>query len=104
FKHVQKGITHMRTVVKKKNIPQWEIIDEVTHIKQGTEIKQLWHLPLTEKKNMEIFATDAKGVKLPQEVLKKYAASFYGTLEEQYQVEFKTTETPSIITRIKIIQ
>jgi hypothetical protein len=101
FKHINDGIVHKRTVVKKKGAPEWRILDEISGMNGDLEIKQLWHIPLSLHNKISLKATEAKGTEIQPLSRDGWYSSLYGQKEKTREFYF-STENAIIDTTIKI--
>jgi hypothetical protein len=99
FAHVSEGITHKRTVTKRKGKPYWDIKDELNDLPEYLQIKQLWHLPL-ENTSVTITALHKNGEAIPPILHEGWYSSLYSHKEETKELHFLTKEdviTASVI-------
>jgi hypothetical protein len=99
FKHIDNKATHKRTVIKKRGIRQWEILDELSH-STNKEMFQYWHPTNEFLKKFKIIATTIDGMEICPIIEQGYYSSLYGKKEEAVQIKFKT-EYSKILTIIK---
>lgn len=96
FLYLDANISFERTVVKKKGLPEWRIIDRVKNKPDGMTVRQLWHTM-----NMDRIVFNSDGIKKQSE---KWCSSYYGTKDDCNQIEFctnyNTIETTIIVKNI----
>lgn len=95
FRHLGKDILHVRKVVKRKNEPQWCVIDEIKNLPFGTTMQQLWH---TNDKKLKI---ESQGNKA--RTTKGWVSDYYGEKEVCDQIMFETNKN-KVTTKITIQQ
>lgn len=93
FLYLGSTISVDRTIIKKKGLPEWTIIDIVNNKPEGTTMRQLWH---TTKKDILSFVSDGEKV-----LTDKWQSSYYGTKDDCDQIEFRT-QNNKITTVIKV--
>ena len=102
FTYIDKGITHRRSIIKKKGKPEWEINDEITNRPSGVQMRQLWHILTPLLKKVKITAFDA-GEKQELKCQKQegWYSSKYGDKEKDTELIF-STDSNRIKTHIEI--
>lgn len=91
FGQLASGITHKRSVVKRKGDTVWQIHDVISNAPGDAKITQLWHLPIEERQNLDVLATDATGKKISSVKGSGWYSSLYGTKEQNVEIAFVTT-------------
>jgi len=97
FAHVQKDINHTRIIIKSKNSPHWQILDEVTPLPAQAKIEQLWHSLPSNKGQLTITPTTT----VKQSTKEGQYSSKYGT-KTASKTTILTSETGHIHTNISI--
>ena len=82
FTYLGADITIERTIIKKKEKPEWKIVDKVNHKPDGLTMRQLWHT--NDKENLQ-FQSEGE---MKQKT--KWHSSYYGTKDDCEQIEFNT--------------
>lgn len=100
FQHVNKKITHQRTVTKDKNQLQWEITDTVLP-NVALPLRQFWHPHPDWVERIGINALDQDGKALDLHVSQSWYSSCYGEKDEVPEWYFET-QGSSIRTQITI--
>lgn len=93
FLYLDANISVERTIVKKKDLPEWTITDRIQNKPDGITVRQLWH-----SINLDRIVFNSDG---NEKHCVKWSSSYYGTKDECEQIEFNT-QTNQIITTIKI--
>lgn len=88
FIYIDKGIVHKRTVVKKKNKPVWEVKDEIVNAPAGLPISQLWHIPLSARKQLRITAKSPSGKEIKPRQQEGWCSARYGQKEKTIELVF----------------
>jgi len=102
FTYIDKGITHKRSVIKKKGKPEWEINDEITGLPAGVQMRQLWHVLTPLLKKVKITAFETKGMQeLKYQRQEGWYSSKYGDKEKDTELIF-STESNAIKTHVEI--
>ena len=106
FTYIDPKITHKRSVVKKKGLPVWVVVDDL-HGPLGMLTKQLWHFPAESINKIFIEANevDDEGndrLKLSPQIAEGWHSSLYGQKERSIENIF-IAEDKIIETTIKII-
>ncbi|MEL7222345.1 MAG: alginate lyase family protein, partial [Bacteroidota bacterium] len=100
FQQLATDIYHQRTVRKYKDVPHWEIRDQVRG-NFSENLIQHWHLAPEQLKNVQISATDEEGKSLALHTRPAWYSSVYGHKEESSCLSF-VTPGRTLITTIKI--
>jgi len=101
FEHIKEGIVHKRIVTKQKDVPVWEIKDELMNLPKDATIKQLWHVPVAMVDRISITAKD-RTKKIDAQIQEGWSSSLYGQKEVVKEYVF-ATDTNYIETSIKPI-
>ncbi|MBC7555159.1 MAG: alginate lyase family protein [Taibaiella sp.] len=101
FTYLNKGIVHRRSVVKKKNQPQWVVTDEVANKPAGLPLTQLWHILSGAQKKVTITAAGANGKALTAITRNGHYSSLYGQKEKSGEIVF-SDEGNTITTKIEV--
>ncbi len=101
FTYINNGITHERTIVKKKGVAEWHVHDKVVNKPEAMQLRQLWHIMPEAAKRVSIVATgsDKKELKATQQ--DGWHSSRYGEKEKIKEIVFSTGAN-TIDTTIKI--
>jgi hypothetical protein len=102
FEHLGKNIFHLRKVVKQKDKPTWEIVDEMQH-HTGLPMNQIWHINDFFFSNFEIKAVDENGNIIQPTIKEVYHSCHYGIKEKSKCIIFSTS-TKKIFTQIFLKQ
>jgi len=100
FEHLEKGITHQRTIKMLKHNTEWQIRDTVNH-NTGLPIRQIWNLHPDFAKYFTIKATDGKKSQLRGKEDRHWYSSQYGQREKSSALIFETNQN-IILTTISI--
>jgi hypothetical protein len=100
FKYIKDDIVHRRTVTKQKEVPVWEVKDEIIGAPGGMELQQLWHVPLGNK-DIVIREKNKQGGETAPQRCDGWYSSFYGQKEKTDEYYFSSTNSV-IYTTIKI--
>ncbi|MBX2905918.1 MAG: alginate lyase family protein [Taibaiella sp.] len=88
FAHLSPGITHTRTITKRKGEPTWVVHDVVSGAPHGTQLTQLWHVAKEEVQNIELIPSkNSDGAVIVAEKAGWYS-SLYGAKEENIEMAF----------------
>lgn len=93
FLYLATNISVERTVIKKKGVPEWSIIDRINNVPDGVFVRQLWHTMNSNRIDFNSDGGEKRSV--------KWTSSYYGTKEKCEQIEF-CTHSNQIATIIKI--
>ncbi len=102
FTYIDKNIKHTRTIVKKKNLPHWQIKDEITNLTPNNTYTQLWHMFNNEYEHVQISAQDTEGNNIPAAKSNTAHSSLYAQQQQVTQLKFIFAGQP-IITTINCI-
>jgi len=89
FGHIDKNISHKRTITKRKGTLKWKIEDEVQHDTK-LPIKQYWNLGENFMENFTIEAFDTNGNLLKPMVSKGWYSGLYGVKESTQVIVFQS--------------
>jgi len=103
FTYLNNGILHTRTMIKKKDRPEWTIRDEIAHIPRGMTLQQLWHMPRLLKSKVALSSKDTAGAKLLPTIEDGWYSSLYGQKERTETLRY-TSDGPVIETRIAVAE
>ena len=81
FTYINNGIVHKRTVTKQKGKPEWRISDQVVNMPPGTNMRQLWHVPLQLASKISIAAGESKNTAITKAEKDGWYSSLYGSKE-----------------------
>jgi hypothetical protein len=90
FLYLDRNIVHRRTIVKSKGKPNWSITDEITGAGSNLEMRQLWHMPLRQKNELRISASDRQSDSLTPAVHEGWYSSLYGQKEKTTELYFSS--------------
>jgi len=93
FGHLAPGITHTRSVIKRKGEAAWEVHDSISGTPKNAEITQLWHIPAEETQKISLLAVDASNTNIRPVEGTGWYSSLYGSKEQNVEVAFVTTAT-----------
>ena len=100
FRQTGRNIVHRREVFKMKDIPDWEVVDNVTGLK-GEKLEILWHPSPYCMAHFEIVVEEVDGKRLLPRTEMGWYSSLYGTKEEAPFLVYET-HFPKIRTTIRL--
>lgn len=92
FTYIDNGIVHQRTVTKQKGLPEWRVNDEVINMPAGTNMRQLWHVPLQPADKVSITTTDGKDTAIAAITKDGWYSSLYGSKEQVNELVFESRD------------
>ncbi len=97
FRYINPHIVHRRVVVKHKNVPVWEVKDELIMAPVGMDMRQKWHVPLNFSDKVTIIGKTKNGEPLMEHKREGWYSSLYGqketTKEYYFSAENKIIDT-----------
>jgi Heparinase II/III-like protein/Heparinase II/III N-terminus len=103
FHQIDSGVTHRRSVTKKKGQLVWEVHDVIGQNTwtDALEMRQYWHLPKGVKNKVQFDATWWEQQRLTPKSVRSYASDYYGQKVENEAFYF-ASKTKMIATKIMI--
>ncbi|MEM9990702.1 MAG: hypothetical protein AAF738_03000, partial [Bacteroidota bacterium] len=91
---------HTRQLTKYKDIPIWEIVDQVEH-STALPMQQVWNISDDFESLFQITAIDEEGNKIPLMRTKGYYSDLYGKKQQSTALIFSSTGK-QIATKIQL--
>jgi hypothetical protein len=88
FTYVKSDIMHIRTIVKKKGLPVWEVSDELLNAPDEMSMRQFWHTPAELGYKVYICAKNRAGGVLDITGAEGWYSSLYGRKETTNECYF----------------
>jgi hypothetical protein len=88
FKHIGKNIQHHRTVRKQKNIPHWEVVDQIINKPPDIDMVQVWHPNPDLIDQLKFKASTLDDSNIPPHNSEGMFAPGYGSIQQVPEIRF----------------